>query len=194
MVLEYQIIGPEDFKELPWKNGQGTTVELRVCRGDTGEGFFWRLSRAHVCSDGPFSDFSGYDRILVLLAGKGMDLFHEESEGCQLSRAFDRVKFSGDWKTRAFLKDGPIEDFNIMTKQGHCTAKVDVFTSFGENQLAVDAREFLVYAPDHAISMNGLDSKNILLPKGHLFDLKGPVALPWKIKGEGVICIQIRAF
>jgi environmental stress-induced protein Ves len=191
MALEYQIIPPEAFKEIPWKNGQGTTCELRVCHGDTGEGFLWRLSRAQVTSNGLFSDFSGYDRILVLLAGKGMDLFHEESEGCQLCRAFDSVRFSGDWKTRAFLKDGPVEDFNIMTKQGHCTAKVNVFNSFGENELAVDARQLLVYAPYHETLMDGPDGENILLPPGHLFDLKGPVSLPWKIKGEGVICIQI---
>jgi len=192
--LKYQIIGPEDFKELLWKNGQGNTRELRVCDGDAGEGFIWRLSRAHVASGGPFSDFSGYDRILVMLAGKGMDLFHEESEDCQLRRAFDQVRFSGNWKTHAVLMDGPIEDFNIMTKQGYCTAKVDVFNCFGENELAVDAREFLVYVPYHEICMKGPDGKDILLPRGHLFDLKGPVSLPWKIKGEGVICIQIRLF
>ncbi len=194
ITLEYQIIGPEDFKEVPWKNGKGTTSELRVCEGDTGDGFLWRLSRAHVNSNGPFSDFSGYDRILVMLAGKGMDLFHQKSECCQLCRAFDRVTFSGDWKTRAFLTDGPIEDFNIMTKQGYCTAKVDVFKCFGENELAVDARQFLVYAPYHEICIKGPDGEDILLPKGHLFDLKGPVSSLWKIKGEGVICIQIRLF
>jgi environmental stress-induced protein Ves len=59
MALEYQIIPPEGFKEIPWKNGQGITCELRVCHGDLGEGFLWRLSRARVTRNGPFSDFSG---------------------------------------------------------------------------------------------------------------------------------------
>ena len=179
MAPSYQIIPPEAFKEIPWKNGQGTTCELQVCHGDTDEEFLWRISRAQVTSNGPFSNFLGYDRILILLAGNGMALSHGGRPPCQLHQVFDMVNFSRDWETRAVLMDEPIEDFNIMTKQGHCKAKVAVFKSFGENELAVDAHDFLVYAPHHEIDMNGSGNNPILLPQGHLFYLKGPVKLPW---------------
>lgn len=33
MALAYKIVPPEEFKEIPWKNGQGTTRELRICHG-----------------------------------------------------------------------------------------------------------------------------------------------------------------
>ena len=29
------------------------------------------------------------------------------------------TRFSGDWRTRCWLLDGPVRDFNVMTRRGH---------------------------------------------------------------------------
>ena len=43
----------------------------------------WRISISCMSSDGPFSHFAGYDRILVLLEGAGLRLEHEDgTEHC----------------------------------------------------------------------------------------------------------------
>ena len=70
----FKIYSPEDFQTLPWRNGLGSTVELisEILEGH--EAFSWRLSIASVANDGPFSDFSGYDRTLLLLEGAGITL------------------------------------------------------------------------------------------------------------------------
>jgi environmental stress-induced protein Ves len=71
-----QIIHPHDFKRLPWKNGKGETIELAINEDGSLADFDWRISMASVTEDGPFSDFSGYQRHLLLLEGTGIELTH----------------------------------------------------------------------------------------------------------------------
>jgi len=59
---------------MPWRNGLGTTVELLKQDLPDEAGFAWRLSMADVTTDGEFSNFSGYDRTLLLLEGNGLTL------------------------------------------------------------------------------------------------------------------------
>ena len=59
----------------PWKNGGGVTREI-VCQppGAGMDSFDWRVSIAHIASDGPFSAFAGVDRVITLLEGAGVRL------------------------------------------------------------------------------------------------------------------------
>jgi len=66
------ILGPDTFLAMPWRNGLGTTIELLKQDLPEDGGFAWRLSMAEVTTDGEFSNFSGYDRTLLLLVGKGL--------------------------------------------------------------------------------------------------------------------------
>jgi environmental stress-induced protein Ves len=60
---------------MPWKNGGGVTREI-VCQppGAGMDSFDWRVSIAHIASDGPFSAFPGIDRVITLLKGGGVHL------------------------------------------------------------------------------------------------------------------------
>jgi uncharacterized protein len=117
-------LSPSHYRKMPWKNGQGVTTELARSPRD-GE-FDWRLSVADVRSDGPFSSFPGYDRVILALSGMGMLLSHLEN-GCEawIGR-LEPYAFPGDWTTTCELHDGPIRDFNVMTRRGACTASVTV--------------------------------------------------------------------
>ncbi len=192
MALDYTILSPKDFKKIPWRNGQGMTTELKIGQAEGGMTFNWRLSSAPVDSNGPFSDFSGYDRILVLLKGNGMDLFHGNGCTAHLRKPYDMAVFSGDLKTHAVLVDGGIQDFNIMTRQGHCRANVDLFKSFGEHSLSIAADDFLVYSPDHDTCLGPQGEGAVCLPAGHLFHVKSVPMSPWYFQGHGIICIQVR--
>src|SRR5271156_4304363 len=60
------------FQASPWKNGGGITHEaIRVPEMGT---FRWRVSIAHIDAPGPFSDFAGYARTMMLLRGAGVGL------------------------------------------------------------------------------------------------------------------------
>jgi len=192
--MEYTIIPPQEFLDLPWKNGQGVTRELRIRQTKKDAPFDWRISRAVVDKDGFFSDFSGYDRILIMLEGNGMDLFCTPGQTHELRTPYDLAEFSGGAGTRAALINGPIQDFNIMVRQDRYSAGVDLFKTQGRYDLEVNARDFLVYAPEQDTFLTRPCEKEILLPAGHLFHQTGnpKLCLSWQIQGKNVICIQIR--
>ena len=116
------IIEPSQFTSMPWRNGLGSTTELIRRDLPGGDGFAWRLSMASVVEDGPFSNFTGYDRTLVLLKGAGMTLSYDNSDvhSDTLDKPLQMAQFDGGCATHARLHCGAIEDFNIMTRSSVC--------------------------------------------------------------------------
>jgi uncharacterized protein len=111
-----KIIRQASFTATPWKNGGGITHEaMRVPAG--GDPFLWRLSVAHIDSSGPFSDFAGYSRSMVLLRGAGLTLKFGNAEPCVLRRIGDSVEFDGALPTHCDLLQGPCVDLNFMVSK-----------------------------------------------------------------------------
>jgi hypothetical protein len=111
-----KIIRRASFTAIPWKNGGGVTHEaIRV--PPTGDAFLWRVSVAQIDASGPFSDFAGYDRKMVLLQGRGVALEFGSGERCALRSIGDCVEFDGAMPTRCELLDGPCVDLNLMVSK-----------------------------------------------------------------------------
>jgi uncharacterized protein len=108
---------PADYKTMPWKNGGGTTTELMAESTGAAEGYDWRLSIAAVTQSGPFSDFTGYDRSIMLVEGKGFTLECAEAGTHHLVRSFEPLRFDGAWRTNCTLIDGPVKDFNLIARK-----------------------------------------------------------------------------
>ena len=130
------VISPENFKTIPWKNGLGETTELAINEHGTLERFDWRLSIASVVEDGIFSDFSGYDRNLILIEGNGICLTHDQSTTDNLVKKLDVASFAGACNTFGSLINGAIKDFNIITNQKTMTPNVKCFTE--QHKASVD--------------------------------------------------------
>jgi environmental stress-induced protein Ves len=116
--MAIRVVRAEDLVRVPWKNGGGTTAEVAVFPEGSGfDTFGWRISMADVASDGPFSRFTGIDRTLILVQGKGLRL---DVEGVvfELDRNSPRLSFSGDDTVTGSLVSGPIRDLNVMTRRG----------------------------------------------------------------------------
>ena len=112
---------------MPWANGGGVTYEVAAFPvGADLASFSWRISMAEVREPGPFSAFTGIDRVLTVLGPGDLLLFVNgvETHG----RKHVPVAFSGDDDVRAELIDGPITDLNVMTRRGQCRAEVHVLT------------------------------------------------------------------
>lgn len=99
----------------PWKNGGGVTRELARAELPDGSGFAWRLSMADIEQPGPFSDFKGYRRQLILLDGTGLELGRPGARGVRLDHPGDTHIFDGAEDISATLHGGPCRDVNIMT-------------------------------------------------------------------------------
>ena len=136
-------LGGEDFKTMPWANGKGVTVEL--ARADQSGEMLWRLSRASVVEDGPFSVFAGIDRVLTVLTGPGFDLL---GDGISLqARPWVPVAFAGDLPMRAAGVTAPSDDFNVMTARHLGPAQVRVLT---HAETVVPGGLSALYWPDQA--------------------------------------------
>ena len=109
-----------DIRRVPWRNGRGTTEELRLmppgaefARGD----FDWRLARAAVVEPGPFSAFPGFDRVLVVVEGAGLVLDHGDVAPPAAVHPLQPHRFAGEWPTWARLADGPVADLNLLLRR-----------------------------------------------------------------------------
>lgn len=115
----------EDHELVPWKNGLGMTREVANAQGADGV-MLWRISLATVDRDGPFSDFSGYKRIIMMLSGDGMTLDFGSHGRAVMDKPFQPVIFDGAWPTSARLHGGATRDLNVVTAQESLRSQVAV--------------------------------------------------------------------
>jgi len=176
---------------MPWKNGLGQTIEL--LREDLPERqeFGWRLSMADVTEDSEFSIFSGYDRTLLLLEGAGVTLSHGDGRSDYLDSPLQAAMFAGEEHTVATLHQGPIRDFNVMTRRGYCESAV--FSSAGPGSLSIEdgADVLLIYAVKEKPQIRLSTGNALELQAGHLLVARAP-KLTGTCSGGSWICVRIQ--
>jgi environmental stress-induced protein Ves len=160
----FEIIYPSQFNTVPWKNGKGETTELAISDGGTLDDFDWRISIASVADNGLFSDFSGIDRNLVLIEGNGIKLTHDEQTVDDLKALLDIAVFDGGSRTIGELPDGPIKDFNIMSKAGKYRAEVKTYIARQTVKLSACDHCFVYCLEGEAM----VEPAGPFLPEGHL--------------------------
>jgi len=194
-----QVIAPQQFKTIPWKNGLGETTELAINDGGDLDNFDWRLSIASVINDGIFSDFSGYQRNLVLIAGQGLMLEHDNKSSDNLANLLDIASFDGACKTLGKLSAGAIKDFNIITNKKKILPQVSCYISAQEVMVNL-AKSSLYFAysltGEIKVKINEQEENNV--SQGSLVKIssvdesqyKGESTV--KISGENMILIQLQ--
>lgn len=110
------------YRRAPWKNGYGTTLDIAIAPGSEPA---WRVSLATIERSGPFSDFTGYDRTIVVVSGSGCVLRLGNGEAATLE-ALRPYAFRGEEAVSADMQDGPVEALNVMSKRIECGHRVGV--------------------------------------------------------------------
>lgn len=127
-----RVLRAGDYREMPWKNGGGTTTEIAVFPAGAGlEEFDWRISMARVEGGGPFSLFAGVDRTLAILEGEGIVLKVDGSIPIGLTARSEPLPFPADVPTSAALIGGPVTDLNVMSRRSrvsHCVERLVIST------------------------------------------------------------------
>lgn len=147
-----QILRAADYPRMPWKNGAGSTLEIARDQGEGLDGFGWRLSIADIGESGGFSAFTGYQRIISVLEGDGMQL---QVDGA-LSRpllAFDPFAFSGDSRVECGLLGGAIRDFNLIYAPQRYVARLQWLTLERPQWLFSSAPVVLVFSAAQALEV-----------------------------------------
>jgi environmental stress-induced protein Ves len=163
------VLSPEQFNTIPWKNGKGETIELAINEGGTLDDFIWRLSMASVVEDGVFSDFSGYQRNLILIEGYGINLQHDDSKIDKLTRILDIANFDGGCRTVGNLPAGEITDFNVISHKEKCSVVVETFKEQQTLELKT-ANLCFIYSLSGAFQLTSYQNQQII-KAGHLLRL-----------------------
>jgi hypothetical protein len=140
--MALQLIFPNQWHTQAWKNGGGITHQL--ARSDDNAGMRWRVSIAEVASDGPFSRFEQIDRIIMLLQGNGFCLHGAAEHAVVLNKALVPFAFAGETAIDCSLIDGPVRDFNLMSRRPDVNASLQVLSVTEPLSLTL-ANELLLY-------------------------------------------------
>lgn len=100
-------LDPDRYQRTPWKNGGGVTTDIAF------DDDIWRFSRTPITAAGPFSDYSGFERLQVLVAGSGLVLQTPSGE-IDVRRPFRPVRFAGETPILSRLEAGPVEVVNLL--------------------------------------------------------------------------------
>ncbi len=155
--MAVSLLDPARYRRMPWKNGGGTTTEiaLQELSGDAGR-FLWRVSIADVAEAGPFSAFTGYERLIAVVEGAGMRLTVDGVPATVTSRA-DPFRFSGDAVVDCALLDGPIRDFNLIFDRERADARLDILPADKAADIPAGGVA-LVYALEGEVTLRTGDS------------------------------------
>ena len=169
-----QLLRAGDHRRMPWKNGGGETLEIVLAPPDAAvDDFDWRVSMATVRADGPFSNFPGVDRTLVVLAGGGMTLAIAERRPVELRVGDPPLAFPGDAATMATLSAGAITDLNVMTRRARCAHLVERVSRPQDAGIAADAT-LLLFGDGLSVAM---DDAAVALGSGDCARIDGPADL-----------------
>ena len=141
-----RLIAYRDLVPSRWKNGLGVTREIGLASSDTRDaGFRFRVSRALIDAQAPFSTFPGVRRWLVLARGGALELRFNGEPTRQLERIGDHCAFHGEDVVEGVPLDGPSEDFNLMLADPMLDAELIVRPLVGSMILHQPAQAWLLF-------------------------------------------------
>ena len=152
-------LDPQAYRRTPWKNGGGVTIDIAdaYAPGATPgswSGMLWRLGRTQIVAPGPFSDLSGYDRILTVIGGHGLVLQIAGGAALDVRTPFVPVRFRGEDRITSRLEAGPVAVLNLIANRQH---HIDVAVLTGGVH-ALNAAISVVYALEaSAVTIAGAD-------------------------------------
>ena len=184
------IISPQEFKTVPWKNGKGETIELSISEGGTLEKFDWRISMASVVEDGSFSDFSGYERALILVKGNGIRLQYDSKRKDEQINFLDIAKFDGSLKTSGILQSGPINDFNIIVDKEKYQMTVQTYVKKVDVNFPSACLSFVYCLSGNAHFSSPGGTENLDLSHGSLMKITKPCK-NFTISGQQLIIASL---
>ena len=138
-------LSPSQYITTPWKNGGGVTVDIAV------EGDVWRFGRTPIVAPGPFSDYRGFDRVQVLVAGNGLVLQTPDGD-IDVRQLFRPVRFSGETPIVSRLEAGPVEVVNLIGNRAKVRIDIRVLQTGGD--IIVGAGTHIAYCPDEPATID----------------------------------------
>lgn len=163
--MKTTLLSPADYRRIPWKNGGGVTIEV-ACEAGA-----WTFGRTPITAPGPFSDYSGHDRLQVLVKGGGLVLQTPDGE-IDVRQPMKPVRFAGETRIVSRLEGGPVEVVNLIGRRDAVAIELVVLTADQTRQL--EPGTHFIHAP---IGAARVDDRS--LPADHCLrlDVEQPTML-----------------
>jgi uncharacterized protein len=174
-------LDPSHYRRTPWKNGRGTTVDIAE------DDDVWRFGRTPIVNDGPFSDYSGFDRIQVLIGGKGLVLETPDGE-IDVRVPFKPVRFAGETPVTSRLEAGPVEVVNLIGARDKVKIDLDILDSGQRGPVGYGTH--VIYCTDGPAILD-VDGKLHRLPAHHALRIDTVRSTMLACKGGRVIVASI---
>lgn len=145
-------LDPTQYVTTPWRNGGGVTVDIAVVIDKDGD--VWRFGRTPIVAPGPFSDYRGFDRAQVLVAGSGLVLKTPDGE-IDVRQPFRPVRFAGETPVVSRLEAGPVEVVNLIGNRAK--VRIDLRVLDEDRSLRLGPGTHIVYNPlgESALDVGG---------------------------------------
>lgn len=143
-------LDPASYRRIPWKNGGGLTIDIAGAvqpgaEPDSWTGMVWRFGRTRIEEPAPFSDLAGYDRIIVVVDGRGLVLRVSDGREIDVREPLRPARFRGDWPIRSELEAGPVAVVNLMGDRA--AVSMDMRVLDGSDEIDLAPGTSVVYAP-----------------------------------------------
>jgi environmental stress-induced protein Ves len=170
-------LDPKTYRRTPWKNRGGVTVDIDdAYRAGTKpgdwDGVLWRLGRTEIVTPGPFSDLTGYDRILTVIGGRGLVLEIADGRALDVREPFRPVRFRGEDRIVSRLEAGPVAVLNLIADRDHT---IEVSMLGAKDSRPLNAAINIVYAPQASAVM--IDGAPFSLADDEALRVDGAAAL-----------------
>jgi len=110
-----EVVSLDRIAPTPWKNGGGTARDLLAW--PTEASWSLRISVAEILRDGPFSDYSGFERWFAVLHGVGVAL-QLGTDRWEQHLGAPPLRFDGALAPMCWLLDGqPTSDLNLLVRR-----------------------------------------------------------------------------
>jgi environmental stress-induced protein Ves len=158
-------LDPARYRRTPWKNGGGEMVVIADGGGEGwgASGVAWHFGRTAIVQPGPFSDLSGFERLQVVIKGRGLVLVTPTSE-ISLRMPFQTRRYDGGTPIVTRLEDGAVEVVNLIADR----KSFDINLRVGEAGEAIDLApgEHIVHAPVEPVAIE-IAGQHYELPEDH---------------------------
>ncbi len=181
-------ISPDRFIAFPWKNGLGVTMDIAAAYAPGGgpgnwDSTLWRFGRTGIGKPGPFSDMTGFERLQIVVQGRGLRLRAADGSEIDVRTPFSPVRFDGATKIDSVLDDGPVEVVNLIVRRDFAVGDLTVASAGA--QIKLGPAIHVVYAPQTTLAV-AVDGVAHAIPAGHALRIDGAASVSFA-EGRAVI-------
>jgi uncharacterized protein len=169
-MLLVESLTPKDYRRIPWKNGRGELISIDREGAESWDnmGVAWHFGRTTIIEEGPFSDYSGYERLQVVVKGTGLVLIAPDHE-IDLRRPMRPQRYDGGTPIRTVLERGPVEVVNLIANRARFSIELRSRETGAESHY--EAGRHIVYAPSGVAHIN-INGRTYALSEDHAVRLR----------------------